>query len=165
MFSPGLRIDSTLSGFLTIASQEMFPRRTLRFRGPVSNVTLPIDGGRFMTFKSTVLISAGVSTLMLLGACKSSPRNWEIVADNQSATPCEVSMDIGPGSGLNAPDLGGGERRVLQTGSAPLEVRAVKVVWNRKQQVFTPRVEVPVGNRYSIRIDRDGNITTSLKAI
>lgn len=113
-------------------------------------------------------VARGMTVAVLLvsiAGCKSAPTKWEIVADNQSSAPCEVQMDIGPGNGVNAPDLGGGERRVLLTGSAQLQVRTVKVVWNRRQQVFTPRVAVPLGKQYHVTIEKDGNVTTSLEEI
>src|SRR5262245_17059242 len=117
-----------------------------------------------MKFSLAIVSGLGVFLFVLTG-CKSAPQKWEIVADNESASSCEVSMDIGPGDGVNAPDLGGGEKRILQSGSAPLEVRTVKVVWNRRQQVFTPRVEVPLGKQFNIKIDPKGNVTTTLKEI
>src|SRR5437667_9440544 len=95
--------------------------------------------------------------------CHKPADKWEIIAMNQSTAPCEISMDIGPGAGVNAPDLAGGERRLLLTGSTNLVIRTLKVVWSRKQQVFTPGVEVPLGKSYDIDVDTDGSVVTSIK--
>jgi hypothetical protein len=105
---------------------------------------------------------AGVCFLALSGCRGTTERQWEIIAQNQSDTSCEVAVNIGPDPGANAPDLGKGERRVLLSGSEKVVVCAVKVVHNRVQQVFCPRVEVPAGKSFLIRVQADGQAVTSV---
>ena len=113
-------------------------------------------------------VSHSIGTLIILAVafglagCRRAPKEWRIIAHNQSAGYAEVSMDIGPGAGINAPDLAGGERRVLMSGSSEMVVRAVKVVVNRRQAVFSPKVEVPLGKGYILTIGSHGDVRGSL---
>src|ERR1051325_4927112 len=103
--------------------------------------------------------------LAALAGCKRPATPWQVVAINKSDHTCEVSMDVGPGDGVNAPDLAAGETRVLLAGSAPLTGRTGKGVGKRKQQVFSPRVDVPTGRKFVLSIDAAGAASSAVNEL
>ena len=108
------------------------------------------------------LVALGAAVCISAGCGRAAAKHWQIVAQNQTQGPCEVAMDIGSLGGVNAPDLAGGERRVLRSGGETLIINTVKVVHNRQQLVFRPLLDVPVGKTYLVSVDPSGMVRTSI---
>ena len=115
---------------------------------------------------SVVALSLVALSVTLLAGCRSAPSGpWEIVAENKGRVSCEVSVDTGAGSGIHAPDLAAGERRILSTGSAKVTVHSVKVVQNRQEQVIYPEAELQAGKRCLVLVEAGGQVRASVSPV
>ncbi|OAI48222.1 hypothetical protein AYO44_07625 [Planctomycetaceae bacterium SCGC AG-212-F19] len=111
-----------------------------------------------------------VTTVLLsFSGCSSSQRQWEITVENKSDVPCSffiTSTIAGGSSNAKVEDVAKGKPTTLIVGDTKTTVQSVRVVrgkdeHSKDEQTFNPNVELPVGKRFAIVVNADGQVETS----
>ncbi len=91
-------------------------------------------------------------------------QQWQIAAENQSVTPCAVSVKLGGENffAASTDHLEKGKPFILLAAKPKVKVLSVKVVRGKDEQEIEPETDVPVGKRFTILVAADGKVTTSL---
>jgi hypothetical protein len=111
----------------------------------------------------SLLLAVFALVLVALPGCNSSQRQWEITVENKSDVPCSFFITLGADSGnVKVEDVAKGKTLSLIVGDKKTVVDSVRVVRGKDEQTLTPKVELPVGNRYSIVVGADGKVEGSV---
>lgn len=109
------------------------------------------------------------TTVLFFSGCSSSHRQWEITVENKSDVPCSVfitSTIAGGSSTAKVEDVAKGKSLTLIVGDNKTTVQSVRVVrgkdeHSKDEKTLNPNVELPVGKRFAIVVNADGNVATS----
>lgn len=111
------------------------------------------------------LVFAVFGLLLCVGCEKAKPKVWEIVAENQTAAPIDVSVKLG-GSPIfteaKVEKLEPGKQHVLLSAAPRIIVETASYVKNKQDIVLPSNTEVPIGMRFLIVVDAEGKITGTL---
>ena len=105
-----------------------------------------------------------ISLLLALPGCGSGRAQWEVTVENKGDVPCSFFVTLGADGNSNAKVEGvaKGKATTLIVGDVKTVVQSIKVVREKAEQSLTPKVELPVGERYAIVVGVDGKVETSV---